>query len=505
MAETYAGDLYRALGITPNATQEEIRSAYRRLARRLHPDTNKNPGAINQFKGVSAANSVLSDAGERRKYDEEFRSQTVKQPLTLRITTSRQTVPPIDEPQMVYVLVEVMATLKNMTPTNDVPLNLILVLDRSTSMRNDGRLDRLRMAAFQIIEQLNAEDILGIVAFSDDAEVIVPAGKLINPAAARAQIAMMQPSGGTEILKGLKTGVDQVRRYASKQYINHIILLTDGQTYDDERQSLELAGEIARRGIGISAMGLGNDWNDVFLDHLASATGGTSEYINAPSGVARFLNERVRALGQAYVERLKLSIAPDVDVKLESVFRLSPNPQAVTLDSDPIMLGSVQMGNVASTLLSLQLGPQIQRETRSLVRLEATGDLIRDQWFDYKLINDLSISVSDEPATQPVPPNVVDALNRISFYRQQEKAQAAVAKGDVAEATKRMERLATHLLKSGHEALAKEVMSEAITLKNTNMLSNDGKKSLKYGTRLLIASRSISDDQPDGSSRMTGT
>ena len=89
-------------------------------------------------------------------------------------------------------------------------------------------------------------------------------------------------------------------------------------------------------------MGIGEEWNDVFLDALASSTGGTSAYINSPSAVVRFLNERVRSLGDAFAERMHLSIAPDADVVLESVFKLHPSPQPIEIKPQPIPIGALE-------------------------------------------------------------------------------------------------------------------------------------------------------------------
>jgi molecular chaperone DnaJ len=62
-------DLYAVLGVRPEASEDEIKRAYRKLARELHPDVNQDPEAERRFKEVSAAYQTLSDPARRRQYD----------------------------------------------------------------------------------------------------------------------------------------------------------------------------------------------------------------------------------------------------------------------------------------------------------------------------------------------------------------------------------------------------------------------------------------------------
>jgi curved DNA-binding protein len=65
-----AKSLYETLEVSENASADEIKKAYRKLARKYHPDVNKDPKAEEKFKEINAAYEVLSDPQKKQQYDQ---------------------------------------------------------------------------------------------------------------------------------------------------------------------------------------------------------------------------------------------------------------------------------------------------------------------------------------------------------------------------------------------------------------------------------------------------
>jgi curved DNA-binding protein CbpA len=74
-------DHYALLGISPAATVDVVKTAYRRLATQLHPDKNPSPDAADRFRLIQKAYEVLSDSDRRRAYDDLRQRSLIETPL----------------------------------------------------------------------------------------------------------------------------------------------------------------------------------------------------------------------------------------------------------------------------------------------------------------------------------------------------------------------------------------------------------------------------------------
>ncbi len=257
-------DYYSILGVSFDATPEEIRSAYFDLAKKYHPDVTDDPKAHDRFVEIQEAYDVLSNAARRAKYDASLPDTVKKGPeVTLNVRTSRMVIPRIQEPQLFYALVDLICTAEY-NVKEAPPFHICLVLDRSTSMHG-ARMDMVKSSALNLLKQFRKQDLISVVAFSDRAEVVIPPTRVPDLAKDDHRISMLQVGGGTEIYQGLQLGIEQLRSI-DPRFMRQLILLTDGHTYGDDEACIELAEEAAQDGIQINTMGIGHEWNDELLD-----------------------------------------------------------------------------------------------------------------------------------------------------------------------------------------------------------------------------------------------
>ncbi|MBN8654602.1 MAG: DnaJ domain-containing protein [Anaerolineae bacterium] len=482
-------DYYSILGVLRDATQEEIKRAYLEAAQRLHPDKNVAAGETELFIGVQQAYEVLSNPTRRSQYDATLPPETVVKNKFIHheVLYSRPNLVQVKEDQLLYALIEIEPAEKQSGSLPTPPLNLCLVLDRSTSMQGE-KMDILKATAIQLMRSLRPQDVLSIVSFSDRAEVIIPAAISLDRRKQEGSIQMMHPSGGTEIFQGLDLGLREVRRTHDLSRVNHIILLTDGNTYGDEQACLNLAEQAASLNIGITGMGIGHEWNDIFLDALAGKTGGSSVYISQPKDIERFLVEKFKALTSTYADEVHLEFHNQEHVRLNFAFRLQPEGGQIEINP-PLKLGPILRDVPLHVLLEFVVEPGAVLDTEAVLLDGSLKALITSHSTPATPIRlKLTRGVSRDPSAETPPTRILKALSRLTLYRMQERAHVAANEGRYDEAARHLQNLATHLLSQGETSIAKTAMLEAQSLENMRTWSESGSKDIKYKTRALLLS-----------------
>ena len=478
-------DYYEILGVACEASSEDIRSAYFQAVRLFHPDANPSPQAHERFLRIQEAYGVLSTPHKRKEYDSQMPAESKISPIKVSIQYSRSAVQAISEPQFMYALVEFAGT-QDLDSAQIPPTVYCIAIDRSTSMAGE-RMDMVKSNLMQFIRQLRPQDLIIIVTFSDRAEVVVPLSRVSDANRVDQEISMISTGGGTEIFRGLETGMNLLRvsRIGRSQRI--LILLTDGHTYGDEDDCYELARSAGAEGITIHGIGLGADWNDEFLDKLSTLAGGSATFISQGKDLKRFFESQARNSSILYSRNMRFEYEIGDNVELCYGYRLVPDTSPLVIEN-PLVFGNLFFGKTLRVLLEFRISP-LPEETHFL-RL-AEGKL----WVDLALSNNsapkklgfqLNRSVNQSMETELPNSALVDALARLTVYRMQEKARQEVVDGNIESASRHLQHLATHLLAAGDRDLAHAVLIEAEHIRQSRRFSQDGGKRIKYGTRSLI-------------------
>lgn len=481
-----AKDYYALLGVPRNASPDQIRRAYREAALLLHPDRTTDPEDTELFIAVGKAHETLIDPELRVKYDEQLSLDEAQQAessaFICEVVHSRDSLLQVGEPQVHYLLLDILPAPN--LPSKRSPINLCIVVDRSTSMQGQ-RLDQVRLAAITILEGLEPGDSASIVAFSDRAELIVSPAQAKDMSVARARLSLLQAGGGTEIGQGLELGLNQLLQTFIRDGVNHLVLLTDGRTYGDEDLCLKIADRAAKFGITINGIGIGSDWSDRLIDELTTRTGGHVLFLDSPRTVAEFLQRIFNNLGRVYAGRMQLdgSLAQQID--LRSAFRLLPDPMPLP-DTLPIIMGHLGREAKIQLILEFVIHPIGQIEELDLAHFSISGDVLGGGGDSSSLPIHLRLPVSNQANPNPPPKEILSALSYISLYRMQEKARHEAELGQTVQAARRLENLAAQLMATGEKELAKAALNEAARVTRTRRLSTEGEKVLKYGTRSLL-------------------
>ena len=199
--------------------------------------------------------------------------------------------PPIDkahgadpaQPKITLGLPEpqVLSRIKDLWHADRKPANVMLVVDKSGSMNDSGKMDQAKRGLAVFFHQLAPQDRVGLIEFSSRPQQVVPIDRFADDRGLlAARVKDMFPDGETALFDATRAGVAAVRALHDDTRINAVVLLTDGQDTSssinrgDLVEELRGSSPVAEGSVRVFTIAYGSDADRAPLLAIASATGG---------------------------------------------------------------------------------------------------------------------------------------------------------------------------------------------------------------------------------------
>jgi Ca-activated chloride channel family protein len=273
--------------------------------------------------------------------------------------------------------------------TKSMPLNLALVLDMSGSMyEEDGtsisRLKRVQDAAISALSKLKSEDTMAIVAFANNALVVLPPTSVADKAKIETAIRNIENNdidpGGTAMNDGMRIALEEVEKIAGPGKLSQVLVLTDGET-SGEQDCRTLAQRAAEKKIHLTMMGVGLDWKANLIKDLAKISEGKWYYIdvNQAAEAERIFVEEFEQLAATAFMNVEVHLRPMKDIKIKRTRQVVPEIKELQMTEPEdrhlvAHLGTLQKDQSSRLILDLSL-PKRPDGKFVIAQLEVTYDL----------------------------------------------------------------------------------------------------------------------------------
>jgi Ca-activated chloride channel homolog len=201
------------------------------------------------------------------------------------------------------------------------PLNLVIAVDVSGSMKGDN-MSALKSGLHLMLPALQPTDTISFVAFNKSAVVVVDAAAG-DESSLGAAIDGLTPSGGTDIYEGLRTAYDQGVAFDTDENTTRVMLVSDGiatEGLTDTARILNLADAYNDEGIGLTTIGLGENFDIELMRGLAEEGGGAFYFLQDVDAVTEVFSEEVSSFLVPLAEDVTIDVAVYDDYLLRSVY-----------------------------------------------------------------------------------------------------------------------------------------------------------------------------------------
>ena len=146
----------------------------------------------------------------------------------------------------------------NFDPEHFKPVNVVFVLDVSSSMKQVDKIELMKYALFQLTDMLRPQDKIGIVTYASDSRVLLPSTSGADKAEIKEEVSELKAFGYTAGGEGIKLGYKEAKRAKINNGTNHVIIITDGAFNRNSDDYERYVKKYQKLGINLSVVGIKN-------------------------------------------------------------------------------------------------------------------------------------------------------------------------------------------------------------------------------------------------------
>jgi Ca-activated chloride channel homolog len=333
-------------------------------------------------------------------------------------------------------------------------MNLCLVIDRSGSMEGQP-LEYVKQACCHVVDLLSPSDVLSIVTFEEMVEVLMPPQAVSNKDLVKSGISRLQAGNTTNLYDGISLAMQQVMQFIESNRATRMIVLTDGDPtagIKDYTALVNHSAELRNKGISVTFLGFGPDYNEELLAGMAKKAGGNYYFIPQPQMIPEIFRSELEKLMTTVTRNMSL------ELKLARWVQMR-GPQQVMEGTLTIPLADMERGSVIQQVIDLEFTNHPLGHYRVLGGKLTYEDLMAGQTKTLELDFEMEFTSDTARYSSPVNPRVGQAAQIVASSKAIEKTVMGLKTGMITQmgAISELQKTQALLLADGRTAEAQEV------------------------------------------------
>lgn len=318
---------------------------------------------------------------------------------------------------------------QNLTP------NQLLELMNRNIHNPDTKMNKAKELAIKAIEKMNDGDIISIVTFDQNSQVIIPTTVLNykNREAIYEAINSLQVRGMTNLHEGWITSVQEIAKEINPEHLNRVILITDGEItagISNHDIIAEDVQKINNKNISTTTIGIGEDFNEELLQAISNNGGGNFYYVSTNEDFENTFEEEFTGINQIAASDIKLILDLNNDIEILDCFN------NIEKTKDGYIIKNLSHNMKIPLLFKLKFNSN-NKEKFKYFKEQPIGEIlinfINSEGVKCSIISKLNINFVNNEEWEKMPENKEVRVQEIllSIAREKLKSRQALIEGNI--------------------------------------------------------------------------